>query len=1007
MGDDDPTDQQIVDYAVLDSSGCCLKSVQIKSVRDVMASRPMGVGAVVRVLARLTQQVADEYELRTNARATSPAVRLATLIHGAADIDELKAGLQQLVAIAPSVGDLVDLSREQLLRLSRCKLFFADQPIDELSKGLRDRLREYRLGRRSGVGTQGAGLLLNHLVQQVMDRATSEGPRVFSLDDARAQILVDKFVIAVSVGRYTWGQAMGVGMARVPDVRRGKILSDIEACLRQDDSTRSIRSVALTGMSGIGKSSLAAAYIADYADAYDVIVWVDATTEESLNVSAAAVLGQNPSTDHRTGDVEASFRALLESFPGQWLLVFDNATSERLVWQWTPRSGRGRIVFTSTNSGSWATAGARISVGAMEPDESKALMLRRLKQSLPESSVTPEEASVAETLASELEGWPLAMELAASYLLSTEIALPYAHQYLAQIRDRALYAEDLVPPGYPQSLGAALKLAMDRILDQFSPEVAGLALGIMRVLSYVNAHSFPVGLAYYASLLRNVPVDSPWIGVPNPNTPEAGDLNEAVRALRSQSLVDRRRVGVPSALNATAEQHVDTFTTNEIVQHVTRRLCESRGEQAVKALAGAIGVLDQCLQYHISASNFTGSSLLEGHLHAVLGHLTRLRLINATVVVAAGNLATLKSVSGRPSEALRLAELELKWLDAMALNGWPVRAQIHYMRAISQFQMGRPVAEVLQAAQAALESAVKAAENSSGHPKVETVMDGLSVLLGTLANIKKGGEEDVEHLRRDLRHQWGKMYGNYDLPTSSLDELLNQVLDDPNLALAALYSARERVGISESDKFEVDLRLAEALSLAKHFDESFAIFERWHVRLGDSGLHRGGFVLHALNAAHEFVLRSIDEYHETSSNASEQLTALLKFIHESFTLMEADAYDVIRYYTYRAAEKLTCREWVAAESCLQTASQLEYEHRDYLASHSSVRNATTRPLREEWGSCSRRGAPAGRVLTTCGASRIRPTELISIFSIFPLPRENYLRYAAFHGEMSLWLGIGR
>jgi adenylylsulfate kinase-like enzyme len=97
-----------------------------------------------------------------------------------------------------------------------------------------------------------------------------------------------------------------------------------------------VRHCTLTGLSGIGKSSLAAAYVAAYADAYEAICWIDATSLDSIE-EAFHALAERLGI-HRAGTSEqlrSSVHEALSTRAGRFLLVFDDATPD-LAHRWSP-----------------------------------------------------------------------------------------------------------------------------------------------------------------------------------------------------------------------------------------------------------------------------------------------------------------------------------------------------------------------------------------------------------------------------------------------------------------------------------------------------------------------------------------------------------------------------------------------------------------------------------------------------------------------------------------------
>ncbi|HZR55045.1 MAG TPA: hypothetical protein VFB06_36835 [Streptosporangiaceae bacterium] len=193
------------------------------------------------------------------------------------------------------------------------------------------------------------------------------------------------------------------------------------------------RIAVLCGLGGAGKTSAALEYAYRHSAGL-AVTWL-LPAEEPAALAAgfgelAAQLGLRSVLD--TGSPVPQVHAALAAHPGEWLLIFDNATSLAEIQDLLPPAGCGQVLITSQNP-HWPVSRV-IEVPVLEPDVAAEFLQTRAGSA---------ETGAARELAAELDGLPLALEQAAAYMLAVGRTIT---EYLALFRGMR---KDLLLRGRP------------------------------------------------------------------------------------------------------------------------------------------------------------------------------------------------------------------------------------------------------------------------------------------------------------------------------------------------------------------------------------------------------------------------------------------------------------------------------------------------------------------------------------------------------------------------------
>jgi hypothetical protein len=240
----------------------------------------------------------------------------------------------------------------------------------------------------------------------------------------------------------------------------------------------------VTGLRGVGKTQLAAAYARQLiGDGWPLVAWINAETPGDLLRGLAEVAGRLGVADPG-GDPAASARRLCDYLPTRdtdGLLVFDNARHPEDLVPFLPAVGTTQIVVTST-SRDFMHFGETVDVPAFTRAESVSFLTERTGR--------PEVAR-ADEVAEELGDLPLALSQAAATINIQR--LTYA-AYLESLRRLPVHRVlRNVPGGYPDGVEAALLYSVHSA-EALDP--GGLTGRMLRVMAGPQAGWRPTHAAH-------------------------------------------------------------------------------------------------------------------------------------------------------------------------------------------------------------------------------------------------------------------------------------------------------------------------------------------------------------------------------------------------------------------------------------------------------------------------------------------------------------------------------
>ncbi|MFJ3232714.1 FxSxx-COOH system tetratricopeptide repeat protein [Streptomyces sp. NPDC086787] len=269
------------------------------------------------------------------------------------------------------------------------------------------------------------------------------------------------------------------------------------------------------GMSGVGKTQLAAEYVYRFSADYDVVWWINAekrVTYRRLLAELAPKLGLATGTEY--GERLRAVRdALRRGEPfSRWLLILDGADEPDQIWDLVP-TGPGHVLITSRNP-QWSEHNSRLLQVPVYTREESVAFIRRRAPRLDEAD--------ADQLADALEDLPLLLDQTAGWLNDSDLSVD---DYIALLEGGIDQDVVKVSADFPVAFQTAWSILLNKLRETV-PE----SVDLLRLCTFFAPGFIPV------RLLREMPLDD----LPEQLTGLLEDpllWNRAINQLRQYSVV--------------------------------------------------------------------------------------------------------------------------------------------------------------------------------------------------------------------------------------------------------------------------------------------------------------------------------------------------------------------------------------------------------------------------------------------------------------------------------------
>ncbi|HEV2583709.1 MAG TPA: NB-ARC domain-containing protein [Ktedonobacteraceae bacterium] len=272
---------------------------------------------------------------------------------------------------------------------------------------------------------------------------------------------------------------------------RDELLRQIHTHFKQQQRTRPLPPLALSGLGGVGKTQTALEYAYRYRHEYHTVVWVRAESSEALISDFIAFAGLLNIPDCQQQDHQSTINAVKYwlSAMTRWLFIFDNVDDLAMLNDFLPSAPRGHLLLT-TRMQTTGTAAETLAIESMNPMEGAYFLLRRSKIvgfNAAFDDIGKDDHHLAVSISEKLGGLPLALDQAGAYIEETACGLDGYLERYQQLREAFLQRRGHADLHHPEPVATTWSLAFEKASQSNIDSIA-----LLRFLAFFSPDAIPL-----------------------------------------------------------------------------------------------------------------------------------------------------------------------------------------------------------------------------------------------------------------------------------------------------------------------------------------------------------------------------------------------------------------------------------------------------------------------------------------------------------------------------------